>query len=156
MPYAWGDITWMLGKAGVDWGYYVGPDSCVDNPCKPVQNTRSTKPLFNPLPGFQTVRQSGQLGNVRPYTDFFDAAADDAPVGLLGHAHGGPKRTPAGLNIANGQAWVTARQPVMQGPPEQWVRTAIFITWDDWGGFYDHVMPPRSTRYGYGIRVPGS
>jgi phospholipase C len=29
------------------------------------------------------------------------------------------------------------------------------VTWDDWGGFYDHVVPPRVDRNGYGLRVPG-
>jgi phospholipase C len=36
-----------------------------------------------------------------------------------------------------------------------WSSSAIFIAWDDWGGFYDHVIPPRVDPYGYGIRVPG-
>jgi phospholipase C len=37
---------------------------------------------------------------------------------------------------------------------DYWQRTAIFLTWDDWGGFYDHVEPPRVDDAGYGIRVP--
>jgi phospholipase C len=41
----------------------------------------------------------------------------------------------------------------MQGP--DWDSTAIFLTWDDWGGFYDHVVPPRIDGNGYGLRVPG-
>jgi phospholipase C len=41
----------------------------------------------------------------------------------------------------------------MRGP--DWDSTAIFLTWDDWGGFYDHVRPPRVDRNGYGLRVPG-
>jgi phospholipase C len=36
-----------------------------------------------------------------------------------------------------------------------WDSTAIFLTWDDWGGFYDHVEPPRIDAMGYGLRVPG-
>jgi phospholipase C len=36
-----------------------------------------------------------------------------------------------------------------------WYRTAIFLTWDEWGGFYDNVRPPRVDGNGYGIRVPG-
>jgi phospholipase C len=36
-----------------------------------------------------------------------------------------------------------------------WDSTAIFLSWDDWGGFYDHVVPPVVDQQGYGLRVPG-
>jgi phospholipase C len=35
-----------------------------------------------------------------------------------------------------------------------WSSTAIFLAWDDWGGFYDHVKPPKVDAQGYGLRVP--
>jgi phospholipase C len=35
-----------------------------------------------------------------------------------------------------------------------WNSTAIFVSWDDWGGFYDHVVPPNADQNGYGVRVP--
>jgi phospholipase C len=41
----------------------------------------------------------------------------------------------------------------MRGP--DWSSTAIFLAWDDWGGFYDHVVPPHVDANGYGLRVPG-
>jgi phospholipase C len=41
----------------------------------------------------------------------------------------------------------------MQGP--DWDSTVIFLSWDDWGGFYDHVVPPQVDQNGYGLRVPG-
>ena len=41
----------------------------------------------------------------------------------------------------------------MQGP--NWTSTAIFLAWDDWGGFYDHLIPPHVDQNGYGLRVPG-
>jgi phospholipase C len=41
----------------------------------------------------------------------------------------------------------------MKGP--DWSSTAIFLSWDDWGGFYDHVVPPVIDGNGYGFRVPG-
>ena len=37
---------------------------------------------------------------------------------------------------------------------EMWDQTAIFITWDEWGGFYDSVMPPAVDEVGLGFRVP--
>ncbi len=41
----------------------------------------------------------------------------------------------------------------MKGPG--WNSTAIFLSWDDWGGFYDHVVAPAVDQNGYGLRVPG-
>jgi phospholipase C len=35
-----------------------------------------------------------------------------------------------------------------------WSSTAIFLQWDDWGGFYDNVVPPKVDQEGYGLRVP--
>jgi len=40
----------------------------------------------------------------------------------------------------------------MQGT--DWSSIAIFLAWDDWGGFYDHVVPPVVDKNGYGLRVP--
>jgi len=55
--------------------------------------------------------------------------------------------------VSDGQAWVTkAINAVMSGP--DWKSTAIFLNWDDWGGFYDNVVPPRVDVNGLGMRVP--
>ena len=56
--------------------------------------------------------------------------------------------------LSAGMAHVTRMiNSVMEGP--LWDSSAIFLTWDDWGGFYDHVRPPVVDKNGYGIRVPG-
>jgi phospholipase C len=60
---------------------------------------------------------------------------------------------PPGL-VSAGQTYVTGLvNAIMRGP--DWDSTAIFLAWDDWGGFYDHVTPPRVDKNGYGLRVPG-
>jgi phospholipase C len=56
--------------------------------------------------------------------------------------------------VSVGQSYVTSLvNAVMKGP--DWSSTAIFLSWDDWGGFYDHVRPPTVDVNGYGLRVPG-
>jgi phospholipase C len=155
-PYLWADVTWLLYKAGVSWGYFVGPGTCVAPPCPELEDSISkTVPAQNPLPGFRTVEHTGQLDNVRPNTEFFEAAArGNLPaVSWVMPTQGQGEHPPD--DIGDGEAWVTELvNAVMQGPREQWLHTAIFITWDDWGGFYDHVRPPNVDENGYGLRVP--
>jgi phospholipase C len=68
--------------------------------------------------------------------------------------NGAAEHPSAGRPIWKGMAHVTrVINAAMQGP--DWNSTAIYLTWDDWGGFYDHVVPPRVDANGYGIRVPG-
>ncbi|PYX43695.1 MAG: hypothetical protein DMG79_21845, partial [Acidobacteria bacterium] len=54
-----------------------------------------------------------------------------------------------------GENWtVQMINAVMQGPVEQWKNTVIVLTWDEFGGLYDHVPPPYRDQVGLGIRVP--
>ena len=55
---------------------------------------------------------------------------------------------------AAGQSLVTSVVNAIMRSPD-WSSTAIFLAWDDWGGFYDHVVPPDVDVNGYGLRVPG-
>ena len=56
-------------------------------------------------------------------------------------------------NIGLGPSWVASIVNAI-GSSAYWQDTAIFITWDDWGGWYDHVAPPILNSYEYGFRVP--
>ena len=69
--YAWTDMTYLLHRYGVSWGYYVfqgtEPD-CEDDSamtCAPVQQGPKTPGIWNPLPSFTDVAQDGQLGNIQ-------------------------------------------------------------------------------------------
>jgi phospholipase C len=56
-------------------------------------------------------------------------------------------------NFCHGENWSTrVIDAIMRSP--MWADTAIFLTWDDYGGFYDHVPPPQVDGFGFGIRVP--
>jgi phospholipase C len=157
--YAWTDLTYLLYKANVSWGYYVDegdqPD-CDDDAmfCEAKPQRFNVPGIWNPLPYFETVQQDNQVSNVQPTKNFYDAAsAGTLPaVSWVIPNQTVSEHPPA--NIADGQAYVTSLiNAVMQGP--DWSTTAIFLTWDDWGGFYDHVEPPTVDVNGYGLRVPG-
>jgi phospholipase C len=53
----------------------------------------------------------------------------------------------------SGPSWVASIVNAIGNSPF-WSSTAIFITWDDWGGWYDHVAPTIHNSYEYGFRVP--
>ena len=56
-------------------------------------------------------------------------------------------------SVCGGENWtVQILNTLMQGP--DWSSTAVFLTWDDFGGFYDHVPPQQIDSYGLGFRVP--
>jgi phospholipase C len=59
----------------------------------------------------------------------------------------------AGCNNGHGPAWVASLVNAI-GKSPYWDSTAIFILWDDYGGWYDHVPPPFVDYDGLGIRVP--
>ena len=156
--YAWTDLTYLLHKEHVSWAYYVfkgqQPD-CEDDAmlCKAVGQDAQTPGIWNPLPWFDTVRQDRQGENVAPFNDFLAAAKDGTlpSVSWLTPAQSVSEHPPA--LVSRGQAYVTSViNAVMRS--KDWSSTAIFLAWDDWGGFYDHVRPPDVDSFGYGLRVP--
>ncbi|MBV9263306.1 MAG: hypothetical protein JO324_03220, partial [Candidatus Eremiobacteraeota bacterium] len=59
----------------------------------------------------------------------------------------------AGITDGSGPSWVAAVVNAV-GRSSFWKSTAILVTWDDWGGWYDHVAPPQYDAYELGFRVP--
>jgi phospholipase C len=157
--YAWTDITYLLHRHHVSWAYYVFPGDQPDCPggqmiCPPVRQGPYTFGLWNPLPSFTDVHQDRQLHNIRPLQRFFGAArAGNLPaVSWIAPSNRVAEHPPE--LISRGQSYVTGLiNAVMESP--DWKSTAIFLTWDDWGGFYDQVVPPVVDQNGYGMRVPG-
>ena len=154
--YGWTDITRMLDDEAVGWGYYVGDGTCWDPPCAPRQGG-SSAPARNPLPGFVKTARTDLEDNILTHTRFRTQAANgNLPAVSWIVPYAGVSEHPNGATgtVRAGQAYVTRLiNAVMEGP--DWGTSAIFLTWDDWGGFYDHVKPPVVDVNGYGLRVPG-
>src|SRR3970282_1941998 len=56
-------------------------------------------------------------------------------------------------SVCLGENWTVELLNALMESPD-WDSTAIVLTWDDFGGFYDHVAPPHVDLYGLGPRVP--
>jgi len=156
---AWTDITWLMYLKHVSWAYYVQtgdqPD-CDDDgaeTCPPIAQSATTPGIWNPLPIFEDVQKDGQLKNILSLNSYFASArAGTLPsVSWVTPSQADSDHPPA--SIHQSQAYVTAVINAAMKSPD-WGSTAIFLQWDDWGGFYDNVVPPAVDQNGYGLRVP--
>ena len=158
--YSWTDMTYLFHKDGISWRYYLkqgiapdcanGAERCDNAP----RQGPATPGIWNPLPDFETVRENRQMGNIQD-TAAFQAAAQAGTLPAVSWVI--PSQAVSEhptAKVSTGQSYVTNLvNDVMKGP--DWGSTAIFLSWDDWGGFYDHVVPPVIDGNGYGFRVPG-
>ncbi len=140
--YSFPTIAEKLQEARVSWKYY-------DEKPNPKEHS-----LWNPLPGFKSFQENAALmNNVVSLSQFYkDVEGQGFPaVSWIVPVARNSEHPPADVSV--GMWHVTdIVNAVMKSP--HWKDTAIIITWDDYGGFYDHVAPPKVDAYGLGPRVP--
>ena len=132
----------LLMDAGIPWAYYAATQE---------QNGY----LWSAYDAVRHIRENEEIwqSHVFPVDDFVRQAKD----GLLPPVTWVTPRFELSehpeYSMCHGENWTTeVVNTVMESP--HWEDTAIFITWDDYGGFYDHVPPPQVDDFGFGIRVP--
>ena len=150
-PYAWTDITYLLHKHHVSWGWYLDHSTGAGVPI-PDSDTESFK-WANVLPAFTDVAADRQAGNFKTDSAFFRQARTGTLPSVSWLMPDLEDSEHPTWPVSTGQSYVTRLiNAVMRSP--DWDSSAIFLAWDDWGGFYDHVPPPKADRLGYGLRVP--
>jgi phospholipase C len=151
----WMALAQELTQSNISWSWYTGER----NPSVPT--------YWNVLPYFSYFQQSpnqlrlhlrsvgafasdianGQLPAVSWITPGGWAPPTEPSVCIGSMSEHPPARIDCGMDYV---AYLVNR--VMES--QFWRSSAIVITWDDYGGFYDHVPPPRVDMYGEGFRVP--
>ncbi len=132
----------LLMRAGIPWAYYSATNmqsGYLWSAYDAVRHIREDEELWQthifPVDNVVQDIEDGRLPPVTWVTPRFE---------LSEHPE---------YSFCHGQNWSTKVVNAIMDSP-MWKDTAIFITWDDYGGFYDHVPPPQVDRFGFGIRVP--
>jgi phospholipase C len=155
-PHGYPDTTTIFDRlqgAGIPWRFYVKDYDATNTIVNPVVGERASQLLQVPLLAMARVVRSPELrSNIVDMQAFYrDAQAGRLPA-VSYIAPGGLSEHPPG-KLVGGQTFVRSIvNELMRGP--EWNSTAFVLTYDSWGGWYDHVRPPSVDRYGYGFRVP--
>lgn len=157
--FSFASMVTLFSKTKLTWKYYVETQS-IPPGTNPLMVAHVAYPdpkaftLWNPLPGFKTIRDNDALmANLVSDNQFFkDIKEGTLPavswlIPDFQDSEHPPEPPDQGM-------WYVTRliNTVMDSP--YWKNSVIFLTWDDYGGFYDNVPPPTVDAYGYGPRVP--
>jgi phospholipase C len=143
-----------LEAAGVSWKFYVkNYDPTLNfrhmDPSNPRDSQIAWVPLLT-IPSF--VDDASKMAGIQDLGNLYNDLANGTAPSVSYIIQGGTSEHPPG-HVGNGQnATVGIITAIMRS--QEWKDSAIVLTWDDWGGWYDHVVPPQVDGDGYGFRVP--
>jgi phospholipase C len=123
-----------LDSHGISWKYYSDVGGGSPSPSKPG--------LWNPLPAFESFKiNQSRLNNVVNNSQFLSDLADGKLASVSWVIPNNVESEHAPYDVVVREHYiVNLVNAVTQS--RYWNSTAIFITWDDYGGWYDHVPPP--------------
>jgi len=155
-------LTDLLDDQGITWRYYTPlagwiwtPPNAIQHMCVPNEQPPNGTACVGP--DWTGTNPKISISQTQVLTDIANGnLAQVVWVIPTGQASDHPS-----TNDGSGPSWVASVVNAI-GNSQYWANTAIFITWDDWGGWYDHVPPPEVLEncaqwgcgYVYGFRVP--
>lgn len=90
--------------------------------------------ITRPFEEFLLDAKNGTLPNVSYFDPFFGFSVGETPAGVSRDDH--PQ-----ADVRDGQVYLTEIYNALRASPN-WERTLMIVTYDEWGGFFDHVVPP--------------
>jgi acid phosphatase len=157
-----------LSDKGVDWAWYAGAWQAA------LDGMTSSRPAFPPAPNFQAHHQplnyfasfapatdararhlrDGGLGSTADTNKFMaDALAGSLPPVAFYKPEGDLNMHAGYSDVADGDRHIADVVGALRSSP-QWKNMLVVITFDENGGWWDHVAPPRADRWGPGSRIP--
>jgi phospholipase C len=127
-----------LNTAGVSWKYYADPDN-FQNIMQAIKHVRYG-------PDWNKVQLPGKFLEDVKHHRMPQVSWINPPASYNEHPGGG-------ISVCAGENWTVEYLNAIQ-KSSYWKNTAVVIVWDDFGGFYDHVIPPHYDIMGTGPRTP--
>jgi len=152
----------VLSAKGVNWAWYAGAwnealqNRGVINNSK-TSNFQTHHQPFNYFKRFDPTTIAGaeeRKAHLKDYTDFQkDIAAGTLPAVVFYKPQGNLNQHPGYADVMMGDSHIAEVVRELQKSP-QWKKMAIIVTYDENGGYWDHVSPPAGDRWGPGSRIP--
>ena len=152
----WGDIPTIfdrLEEAGVSWKFYIQNYNPRITLATPAIGDRGAQVVWVPLLAYSRYVNDPKLfSKITDLGDYFHDLANDTLPSVAFIVPSGASEHPPG-SIQAGERFVRSLITGLM-TSNSWNSSAFVWTYDDWGGWYDHVKPPRVDPFGYGFRVP--
>lgn len=150
-------VTDLLGNKSLTWRYYAPSAGFIWNGPVAIEHICQVQTVA----GVRTCTGPDWTANVViPQSKVLSDIANGQLAQVTWIIPDGRSSDHSDVNDGSGPSWVASIVNAI-GNSDYWASTAIFITWDDWGGWYDHVAPTVITDgtswgsgYVYGFRVP--
>ena len=144
-----------LQASGVTWKFYVQnyEPRLTYRTVSEFPGNRASQIVWCPLLNFDRFIDDPELSSRIVDLDEYYTDLQEGTLPAVAYiVPSGPSEHPPS-SLLSGQKFVrTLIQALMQS--DAWYESAFLLTYDDWGGWYDHVPPPKVDEYGYGFRVP--
>ena len=161
-PQEYKTIGDALSEKGVHWVWYAGAwnealtNRDIINNSK-TSNFQTHHQPFNYFKRFDPTTTAGSLErktHLKDYADLQkDSEAGTLPAVVFYKPQGSLNQHPGYTDVMTGDRHIAEVVAMLQKSP-QWKKMAIIVTYDENGGYWDHVSPPKGDRWGPGTRIP--
>lgn len=157
-PQGWGDLPTIfdeLQARGISWKYYIRNYDPTNNVRGVQKGTAGgvTQRVFAPVTEFaRFVDDPALRSHIVDLSQYYTDLADRTLPAVAYIAPSGNSEHPPG-DVGSGESFARTLITELQRS-YAWSDSAFLLSYDDWGGWYDHVMPPVVDQWGYGPRVP--
>jgi phospholipase C len=144
-----------LEERGVSWKFYVQnyEPALTYRTLERYQGNRASQVIWVPLLAMDRFIDDPKLaGKIVDLSEYFKDLENGTLPAVAYVVPSGASEHPPG-SLMSGQRFVVSLLNSLQRS-DYWEKSAFFLTYDDWGGWYDHVPPEQIDKYGYGFRVP--